>query len=439
MEKTVKEMKKIDLSLVPKTGGGSSDSSGSAKKEVQDITYEMGKLSKAYNDLKSVQKELDTADQKYHEANMKRLGEWKKALNDIGDKIKKNEEDYKTALAKISDESKKKSSEATGSYIQDQAVRQVEIEKSISDLSKEIDTEKQLAQTKGESIDPKKSIDFQTKQNELSAQLKDTKSNIFNLSESESKNLQSILDIERARASLSSDKRSEFDYKKKIQQIADEKTAQDALEKTKFDNDQKQLQRQQAIYEFFQKRIGMTPEQLVQIQSSKQFQDSNGEEQNLILKLANELLVITDQKNKRITLEQDIATETQRLSDLTSQKAILNVQKLKKEYQDLIGEIKTAISVQQSLEASKSTARGFANGGYTGDGGTYDVAGVVHKGEYVLSQDMLSKLPGIIPALEWVRSGNTYDQSRKVEITGPINMSEALDFESLMRRAKFIM
>lgn len=57
-----------------------------------------------------------------------------------------------------------------------------------------------------------------------------------------------------------------------------------------------------------------------------------------------------------------------------------------------------------------------------------------------MSQDMLGKMPGIIPALEGIRNGNTtYDQSRKVEITGPINMSEMLDFESLIRTAKFIM
>lgn len=45
----------------------------------------------------------------------------------------------------------------------------------------------------------------------------------------------------------------------------------------------------------------------------------------------------------------------------------------------------------------------FANqkytGGYTGDGGKYEPAGIVHKGEYVLSQENVRRLGGV-PAIE---------------------------------------
>ena len=49
---------------------------------------------------------------------------------------------------------------------------------------------------------------------------------------------------------------------------------------------------------------------------------------------------------------------------------------------------------------SANTGEGFASGGYTGDGGKYEPAGVVHKGEYVLDANTtkalgLSKLPGL--------------------------------------------
>jgi len=48
---------------------------------------------------------------------------------------------------------------------------------------------------------------------------------------------------------------------------------------------------------------------------------------------------------------------------------------------------------------------GFAEGGYTGDGGKYDVAGVVHRGEYVVPKHIVSnpKYSGAISALESVR------------------------------------
>lgn len=40
-------------------------------------------------------------------------------------------------------------------------------------------------------------------------------------------------------------------------------------------------------------------------------------------------------------------------------------------------------------------ANGRANGGYTGHGGKYEPAGIVHKGEYVLSQENLRQLGGV--------------------------------------------
>lgn len=57
---------------------------------------------------------------------------------------------------------------------------------------------------------------------------------------------------------------------------------------------------------------------------------------------------------------------------------------------------------------------GFASGGYTGDGGKYDVAGLVHKGEGVLNQEEISAIGG--PAgFEYLRkaisTGNIFDNS----------------------------
>lgn len=48
---------------------------------------------------------------------------------------------------------------------------------------------------------------------------------------------------------------------------------------------------------------------------------------------------------------------------------------------------------------------GFAEGGYTGDGGKYEVAGTVHRGEYVVPKHIVSnpKYNGIISSLESVR------------------------------------
>ncbi|MNH26760.1 hypothetical protein D3C79_868300 [compost metagenome] len=48
---------------------------------------------------------------------------------------------------------------------------------------------------------------------------------------------------------------------------------------------------------------------------------------------------------------------------------------------------------------------GFAEGGYTGPGGKYDPAGVVHKGEIVWSQADIRRFGGV-SAVEGLRTGN---------------------------------
>lgn len=50
--------------------------------------------------------------------------------------------------------------------------------------------------------------------------------------------------------------------------------------------------------------------------------------------------------------------------------------------------------------------KGYADGGYTGDGGMYEPAGIVHKGEYVIPKNLVPKFKGEISAIEKVRTGS---------------------------------
>ena len=45
-----------------------------------------------------------------------------------------------------------------------------------------------------------------------------------------------------------------------------------------------------------------------------------------------------------------------------------------------------------AAKATAISASGFAEGGYTGDGGKYQEAGVVHKGEFVIDKETTQKL-----------------------------------------------
>lgn len=63
-------------------------------------------------------------------------------------------------------------------------------------------------------------------------------------------------------------------------------------------------------------------------------------------------------------------------------------------YLQQFNEAAGAYQTYQSLLEEK-TLKGYSSGGYTGDGGKYDIAGLVHKGEYVLSQNDLRNMGGV--------------------------------------------
>ena len=66
-------------------------------------------------------------------------------------------------------------------------------------------------------------------------------------------------------------------------------------------------------------------------------------------------------------------------------------------YSSYITEFNQSYSAYKALQTliGEKNIRGYSSGGYTGDGGKYDVAGLVHKGEYVLSQDDLRNMGGV--------------------------------------------
>lgn len=77
-----------------------------------------------------------------------------------------------------------------------------------------------------------------------------------------------------------------------------------------------------------------------------------------------------------------------------------------------------AIKKQQQA----SEAQGYAEGGFTGDGGKYDVAGVVHKGEWVASQQLLKSPVArpMIDALDYAQRTNTIGSLRSDDVSRTI-------------------
>lgn len=73
---------------------------------------------------------------------------------------------------------------------------------------------------------------------------------------------------------------------------------------------------------------------------------------------------------------------------------------------DTVGQIVSIITSIASLLSGGGflSIFGFAEGGYTGTGGKYQPAGIVHRGEYVFPQESVNKLG--IPFLNWLSGSN---------------------------------
>ena len=59
-------------------------------------------------------------------------------------------------------------------------------------------------------------------------------------------------------------------------------------------------------------------------------------------------------------------------------------------------------------------AGGFAEGGYTGPGGKYDLAGVVHRGEFVMPQTAVNRIG--VENLETMRQGGELPSARPMQV-----------------------
>ncbi|WP_033147817.1 phage tail tape measure protein [Prevotella sp. P6B1] len=77
-----------------------------------------------------------------------------------------------------------------------------------------------------------------------------------------------------------------------------------------------------------------------------------------------------------------------------------------------------AIKKQQEASA----AQGYAKGGFTGDGSKYEVAGVVHKGEWVASRELLQSpiARPLIEALDYAQRTNTLGSLRSEDVSRSI-------------------
>jgi hypothetical protein len=93
----------------------------------------------------------------------------------------------------------------------------------------------------------------------------------------------------------------------------------------------------------------------------------------------------------------------------------------------IIGPILAIAAMAAVLAAGMSIMKGFAEGGYTADGGKHDVAGVVHAGEWVAPQWMRksSTFGPVIASLEGARRRG-YSDGGYVDLNPSVGLAETI-------------
>lgn len=95
-----------------------------------------------------------------------------------------------------------------------------------------------------------------------------------------------------------------------------------------------------------------------------------------------------------------------------------------------------------SAQATGSLEQWFAEWGYTGPGGKYEPAGIVHKWEYVIPQHVLRKLPDLAPNLEKIRlwthnpANQTYNNQKTISVWW-ITVQNKVDLETFFDKMKW--
>ncbi len=84
-----------------------------------------------------------------------------------------------------------------------------------------------------------------------------------------------------------------------------------------------------------------------------------------------------------------------------------------------------------SFNGGGKKSKGFSSGGYTGDGGKYEPAGIVHKGEYVVSKDDLGNIGGIQPLEALIKMARRNNGNSRVELNPMVeNINRSGSFAS---------
>lgn len=214
--------------------------------------------------------------------------------------------------------------------------------------------------------------------------------------------------------------------------------------------EQERLKRLENINKFFAERKNLTQEELDKVLAEAKDSDATAEEIALIERLWREKVALTNQKNAKIALQQEISDKTTELSNQTTEILLENNKSVENSVQAIIDKLDTALEKARELwvdvwggstsETSSSTPW-FSEGWYTWNGAKNDVAWVVHKWEYVIPKNMVNNLPDLVSWLEkirtWSSTTNNIHHKNSKNQTNHIQVNNQMDVQQFLKEQKF--
>lgn len=393
------------------------------------------------NSTREVKKEIENLWVEL-EKNLKTIdNDEKNSLADRYVEIKEREAEIEKEISKIKSESDKNKEKKKEDLVK--LDKQIEIQKQkISEI-----TEKTKESTK-KSL--KNRLEELKKQKETLENWKLNLEQIQKLNELRKENLRILSEKKKIQNSVDQKKLDDaerFSKLSKAEQIQEEAKIkkQEAEEEYRIEKEKldKKLQINEIFRQINSKDLKLTQEDLNKFMQEKQFLAWDLETQRYFQKLAEEKIEHTRQKEAIIKMQKEIADETIALQDRVNSILKHNISWLKDEYRDLIHQIERAITRQRRLNSLKrhsSSSWSYAEWWYTGDGGKYEEAWIVHKWEYVVPQKVLKAIPNLRTALENVRTWNTttqhFDNTKRVDV-GSITVQDKIDLDLFFDNLKW--
>lgn len=428
LQKEIEELKNSKWWSGSKWGGGSKKTSEEEKKAREKLQKAVKSLENQEKSLEKQMEALKRKTEKATEAGDKWAKTLKKWHEEVQKSLEKIQEEYDKTIAKLHDDHEKSQSDRVKSMYQklldekeslEKAIREDEYQVFKGDGYTESDDERSLAKVNAD---------------------------IQKMREKFSKFSRELEGVD-ARMKVSADEREYLDFVREFEKAEDDLA--ESLVKTSgaMMKKREEIMEQHRVLEFFKNTENMRGAALDSHADILKGMLQTEEAKNMVERLLQErknLQQITDEK---IAAENFVAMEASRLHQALHDNQMAMIAAQKEEYTALIEKINQAIAAARALRAMGGSTRGFAMGGYTGDGGMFEPAGIVHKGEYVIPQSVMqrlhSSLPSVLPMLESMRSGQSPTNvthstvNRSVNITGPINVRDDIDFDRLLSRAKW--